>query len=397
MSRITDAEVTLHVESVSDCIVNSIYYKETSSGKRKMLNLTCECGASFDIEWVKFNRTDGRPQRQCRKCGLAKRGVTQRKTDAEYQLEKQNNGINIRHLEPYINRHTPIKHECPICHSDDWLVSPGNILGGHSTKCKKCTGGHNKLDDNWYQLTKNRLDIDIKNIHPYDGSETPIWHVCPVCDGGWLVRPGHILKKISKTCTPCSYNLRGESRKLTNEDVISILKGLSLKWVSGEYEGHDSVLVLRCTCGNLFKKRFSDARSGWNRCSKCAFSISTGEKAIKDYLDEKSTQYIHQQKFDDLRGKRNMPLSYDFGIYDNTNNLVALVEYDGAHHFQPIYSRYKTIDLALKAFEEVRSRDNRKDKYARKIGIPLIRLSGKQYENLDANLGSKLTEIFTIC
>lgn len=391
-TKYTNEELTQIVESSSDCKFIDTYMKKLSRGTLRMLVLKCGCGKEFEVGWSRFNRKDGIPQKQCQDCGKEIRVDYHRKTDADYQKEKIEKGILIKNIEPYILGHTPIRHICPNCLSDDWLVTPHNILTGASSKCKMCTGGHNKLDDEWYQSEKQRLGINIKNVQEYNGVQTPIWHICPECDGGWLVRPAGILSGNSKTCTPCSYKIRAQEATYTEEDVRRILSELSLEWVSGKYEHKDSVLSLRCSCGEIFEKRYSDARSGWNRCPKCALSISTGEQHIKDYLDALSTQYIHQQKFDDLRGKRNMPLSYDFGIYEK-EKLVALVEYDGGHHFKPIYSFYKTKEQAEKEFEAQLLRDRRKNDYAKSIRVPLIRLSGHDYKNLDANLGEKLKEI----
>lgn len=388
----SDAELTHIVESVSDCKFIATYRKKYKHGNKRMLTLKCNCGEIFDVEWNRFNRKDSTPQRQCQECGKELRASRHRKTDADYQEDKLRKGITIKNVEPYILGQTPIRHICPNCLSDEWYVTPHNILTGASTKCKKCTGGYNKLSDEWYQNEKARLGIFVENVQEYNGGDAPIWHICPECNGGWLVRPSHVLRRTSNTCTPCSYRLRGENAILTDEQVRQILSELSMEWVSGEYEGSESILTLKCACGELFDKRFSDARNGWNRCSKCAYSISTGELRIKEYLEDNSIDFVHQQKFDDLRGKRKMPLSYDFGIYSD-GKLIALIEYDGAHHFRPIYSFYETRCEAEKQFEAQLKRDERKNKYAKSIGVLLIRLSGKDYENLDAKLGDPLKTI----
>lgn len=388
----TDEQLTQLVERQSKCKFIETYKKKMTHSAVRMLKLKCDCGRVFDVAWNKFNRKDGKPQHQCRECGIALRGKNQRITDAEYTSRKKELGISIKHLEEPRGRMVGIRHICPKCLSDDWFPQPANILCGASTMCKKCSGEHRKLDNVWYQSEKERLGINIKNVQPYVGADLPIWHICPKCEGGWLVRPHGVLSGNSTMCIPCSYSIRNRYKILSDKEVSETLILNNLVWVYGEYKCNSSVLGVRCGCGGIFEKKYEDIRSGWNRCTSCTKSISSGEHHIKEWLDNRNYEYVYQQKFDDLRGKRKMPLSYDFGIYQN-GELIALVEYDGAHHFKPIYSLYETKEEAERVFYAQLKRDRRKDDYATSSGLYLIRLKGKDYENLDAKLGDILNNM----
>lgn len=390
----SDDEIREYVESNSSCKFIETYMRKTSNGSKRVLKLVCKCGKEFEVLWVKFNRKDGKKQRQCRRCGIEERAKEQRMTDEEYIILKKKAGITIEHLEPADGKHKPIRHRCPECGNENWKPIPKNILNKASTKCAKCarksTGGWNKLDNETYQQKKKALGIDIINVEPYKSMDENILHICPDCGGPWFVAPARILTQNSQRCLECSYKKRGNDRILTEKQVHEIAREYGCEWVEGEYEGHHSVLSFRCECGNIFKKRFSDFRNGWTRCSDCAKSISTGEYRILEWLTSHGINFKYQQRFPDLKGKRGMPLSYDFMITDDKENPFLLIEYDGEHHFRPLYDLYKTKKEAEEAFNRRKELDKRKDEYAAKNNIPLLRLSSRQYENLDNILGHLL-------
>lgn len=386
--KYTEDEIKEYVECNSNCKFKGTYIKVSPNNRRRILQLTCGCGNDFEVEWVKFNRNDKvKKQRQCKKCGIEERVKAQRMTNEEYIRRKKEKGITIEHLEMPIGRHKGIKHRCPVCGDEDWKPTPSNILAKLSTKCTKCNlskiSGHNKLDDEAYQWQKLQNDIEIINTEPYIDSSTKINHICPTCNENWLVSPNQILTRDYKMCEPCGYIERGKERIYSYEDVKRIILDNGAKWIRGDYTGKDSVLTLECECGNEFEKKFSDFRNGWTRCRKCSMSISCGEYEIKKWLDSHSIKYTYQRKFDNLRGKRKMPLSYDFSIDDESGDPIILIEYDGEHHFKPMFYRYPTKQEAINQFEAVKMNDERKSEFAKKNNIPLIRLSSKQYEKLD--------------
>src|SRR5690606_13447968 len=116
----------------------------------------------------------------------------------------------------------------------------------------------NKLTDEDYQEKKKELGISIINVHKYVGIDTPIWHICPECSGGWLVRPGGVLQGKSNMCTPCSYSLRNKYKTLSEKQVASTLNANDLTWIYGEYASNVSILGVRCNCGEIFEKKYED-------------------------------------------------------------------------------------------------------------------------------------------
>ena len=57
-------------------------------------------------------------------------------------------------------------------------------------------------------------------------------------------------------------------------------------------------------------------------------------KPISLLLDKINAPYKPWFAFDDLKGKRNMPLRFDFALFDYDGNLLGLIEYQGEQHYK---------------------------------------------------------------
>lgn len=388
-TKYTEAEIKEKVENESSCLFVETYMESYQYGTRRFLKLVCACGNPFEVQWVKFNRSDGRKQRQCKKCGDEIRRLSNLMTETEYIKLKEDRGIEIRHTQEFKGRTKPINHKCPSCGNEEWKVSPNSILSKASTQCATCwsskLGKLRLKNEEYYQAEKRKNKIDIVNKEPYAGADVNIIHVCSDCKGDWLVAPKRVLNG-GNLCEPCSYKKRSKDALLTNEIVERVAYNSNCIWIGGIYEGKDSKLLYKCGCGTLFQKVFNDFRNGSNRCNKCCYSIPNGEYYIMNWLKENDVPYKHQQRFDNLKGKRNMPLSYDFSILSKSGDIISLIEYDGEHHFRPIHYNSMTEEQAFEKYENVIARDKRKNEYAKDMGIPLIRLNGKQYKKLDEHL-----------
>lgn len=57
--------------------------------------------------------------------------------------------------------------------------------------------------------------------------------------------------------------------------------------------------------------------------------MSNGETAIAILLDLNKVKYKTQYTFQDCISPINNPLRFDFAIFDENNNLLSLIEYNG--------------------------------------------------------------------
>lgn len=93
------------------------------------------------------------------------------------------------------------------------------------------------------------------------------------------VNRGHIV------CRDCYKKSRSEAYRANFEDVKKRIEEHGCQYISGEYVNNQSVLTLRCRCGNVFQKKMRDFFSGQDRCQKCGARLSAQAK-IKYTVDD---------------------------------------------------------------------------------------------------------------
>lgn len=106
-------------------------------------------------------------------------------------------------------------------------------------------------------------------------------------------------------------------------------------------------------------------------------SMSKGATKILNLLRKSGYRVVLEYSFNDLRGKKGIPLRYDFAILCY-GRPVALIEYDGEAHFKQIKHFQKTKDKLKQAQE----RDRKKNKYALLHNIPLYRIPYWEIDNI---------------
>lgn len=126
-------------------------------------------------------------------------------------------------------------------------------------------------------------------------------------------------------------------------------------------------------CGDFFIRGPNSIVSG--HCGNCGCSTaSKGEIAILTELRRISDKYdinIYREViFKDLKVKDY--LRYDFKV--EGNNKIVLIEYDGKQHYVPQIPNVKDKKEAEKIFKGIQERDKLKNEYAKKNGIPLLRI-----------------------
>lgn len=141
-----------------------------------------------------------------------------------------------------------------------------------------------------------------------------------------------------------------------------------------KYEGWS---LCQCKCGNKIKVRNNNLKSGLTKSCGCINSM--GENKIETILKENNIAYIKEYTFSDLKNpKTNHSLRFDFAIFKDTK-LYELIEFDGRQHYYESDATWSHSD----SLEEIKYRDELKNKYCKLHNIKLIRIPYFKIDEID--------------
>ena len=100
---------------------------------------------------------------------------------------------------------------------------------------------------------------------------------------------------------------------------------------------------------------FNIKKGRW--CPVC--NMGYAEKVVYDYLTNEKIKFVPQALLDNKLGKDGVPYRFDFGIFDEKDNIAAVIEVDGEYH-------QRELDTLEK--------DRIKDDYCKSLGVKMFRL-----------------------
>lgn len=219
-----------------------------------------------------------------------------------------------------LRTYVPVKCDCGEEQRGRWdrLHTTDPEKAPWSTRCRKCSAGGKKriTDTLWHNTAKDASEVTQNKINDLSGQQF-----------GNLI----VIKRI------------------------------------GTNKGSHSVYECRCSCGNT--ENITDIelkRAGKFVCSKCADTLSQGEKFIKNILEEHKVNYAQQYVFSDLIGD-DKSLRFDFALLTPQKKPYVLIEFQGRQHYEPI-----DYFGGQEKFEKQKRYDEKKRDYCKKNHLTLI-------------------------
>lgn len=223
---------------------------------------------------------------------------------------------------------------------------------------------------------------------------------CLECNKNWISSWSLLIDSSTDVCPECAMKVAAikslETRISNKYNLYTEFPFLYDEW---DFDANESIPE-RCApysnskvwwicknCGNHWQTKIQDRTQKGSGCPVCNFS--GGAKRIYEWLKNHSIRFKVEQDFDDLLSEYGAKLRYDFGIYNESNDVVVLIEFDGNQHemFIPIF--HETIEK----FELYQSHDKMKDEYADKKGIPLLRIKQKDFKIIEEILEAYLDNL----
>lgn len=214
--------------------------------------------------------------------------------------------------------------------------------------------------------------VAIQDTKKSDSHRNRIW-LCQ-CDCGNLcevsgnnLRTGHTQSCGCRKQVVCSEI--GKKQNIIDEtnNVYGKLTVLSFEKI----DNHNAMWKCKCECGNEIIVSGTHLRSGHTISCGCVKSV--GEMKINKILTENKINYSTQYTV----FINNAYYRFDYGIFDNNNQLIRLIEFDGEQHFQ----QNNFYD-----YETTHRNDLIKNQYCKDNNILLVRIPYWERDNLNLDL-----------
>lgn len=288
----------------------------------------------------------------------------------------------------YINSHQKLEFICSKHPNEIMKVNLNHLMNGKG--CKRC--GYERTSQKLTEHKKTKFstvidffkDIDLELVSTekdFIDARSHIKFICPK-------HPKIIQEKTfthlkhSPWCSICKTKEGNQKLKDSKISYSKVKKdyekeGYKLITPKEEYVNCLTKITYVCPFHGEQKGTYGHFREG-KRCPKC--NSSKGEKEIRKILTKHNIDFEEQKKFENLKGKRNHYLTYDFYI----PSLNTLIEYQGEFHDETMY---KISDfISYENYLAQRKRDKIKEDYAKKHNINLIQIWYYDFKNIESKL-----------
>lgn len=232
------------------------------------------------------------------------------------------------------------------------------------------SGSGYKLLSNEYKDCKSKIEVKCDKAHIYKASFDKFLRGqrCPNCFG-----------------TP----------KLTYQYVKNYIEteiNSGYKLLSEEYINIKTKIKMQCNKGHIYESTFKSFKKGC-RCSVCG--NSKGENKIENYLEVDKIKYKPQHKIKGCKYKKELP--FDFAVFNDDNELLFLIEYQGEQHYKPFnFNRNKNPEIMEENLKKIQLRDKIKKEYCEKNKIPLLTIPYWEFDNIEEILHKQLSKYLHI-
>lgn len=146
----------------------------------------------------------------------------------------------------------------------------------------------------------------------------------------------------TKSCGCLKINSRKKRSKEKAEDRVGMKMGC-LTLLEPILKGKSYYYRCKCDCGNEVVVSWRNLQSG--DTVSCGCLDSKANELMDKILTEKGIPHKREYRFDDCRDKK--PLPFDFALFNNEDELIGLIENNGAQHYSSFGTSWDTPERSL--------------------------------------------------
>lgn len=177
------------------------------------------------------------------------------------------------------------------------------------------------------------------------------------CGNEYNVRPSHFKTR----CQRCKMCTRKNERSKAKKKLLDLM-GKEYTLLSEYKNNKTKVDIIHNECGFIYQVTPDNFFFG-KRCPNCKTS-SKGEQLVRSILDDNNIKHKEQYRIEECKNKRVLP--FDFAVFNEDDNLVALIEYQGSQHY------IESSLFGKESFKQTQINDKIKSDYCKNNNINLI-------------------------
>lgn len=262
--------------------------------------------------------------------------------------------------------------ECLLCHKR-FILSTHSLQNGQ----KDC--GCSKT----YDLVGKKFNfLTVIEKVGTDSNRNIMWKCQCKCGKFILGSTTKIMSGKLKSCGCYTQSIEykaAQRQDLTNQ-IFGFLKPIK---INEAYSKEKQKIYWDCLCTNCNSTITVSANNLRKGQISCGCIRSKGEIYISKILNENNIKFKKEISFSDLKGRKGK-LRFDFGIYDENDKLVKLIEYNGIQHYKPI-----DFFGGEQQFSLQQENDKKKKEYCQKHNIPLIIFSSIEEITIESIRGEE--------
>lgn len=348
----------------------------------KKLKFLCEnCNKEYRCTFANFKKQ----QKQCPQCGHKRGGDSITKNTYEVIKDYVENKCGSKLLTTK-EEYTSTKKIKVLCKNCDKNIMDTTVKAFIIKKNKICNKCVSKIQG--FKYTKKQEDFEnevdsitcgeYKVIGKYINNHSKILFKHNNCGNIFETTPNHFLNGVR--CKKCGHGYKAKTLDEFKLEVYDLVKE-EYSILDNQYINNSTKIKIKHNlCNNIFTMQPNNFLQG-QRCPIC--KESKGEQRIRHYLEKNNIKFNSQQTFKDLYSDKGYSLRYDFAILDNYNNIQYLIEYDGKQHYEQTPNWQSDLEFA-----RLQTHDKMKNQYSINNNIPLIRISYKEFDNIENILGN---------
>lgn len=227
-------------------------------------------------------------------------------------------------------------------------------------------------------------EVIERDMNPKSKSHETFWKSrCSICGNEASVRKTD-LDKEPRSCNNCKGAVILETLRNNDSSVWKIGDKYGMLTIIGkgdsrkELKGHQTFVKVQCSCGsepfNVRLKHLKGQGKGRTISCGCA-KESAGELKIRSILEEYDINFQKQYR---VKNEQNEVMIFDFVIFNDKNEIIKCIEYNGLQHYQPV-----EYFGGEEAFEQQQMRDARKTEYCNAHAIILQWVPYYDYDSIN--------------